>query len=185
MVWQPWPGLFIGLHIHCLVVSLARTNQQNGDPPPWCVTAIQGLKPADRGLFFVREAVYIYSMQDMGNSVETMRRPLGLVVVVVGPRTLKNREAILAALDKAHKKAPRRGLGRGHVDQPGGCMNGIRAFAAFTRTRSGAAVWLTSAKSHFSGQSVMGRSSIRRGLLRLPAGLPAPLRWPPCPAMIC
>lgn len=45
-------------------------------------------------------------MQDMGNSVETMRRPLGLVVVVVGPRTLNNRQAIVAALDKAHKHKP-------------------------------------------------------------------------------
>lgn len=30
----------------------------------------------------------------------------GLVVVVVGPRTLKNREAILAALDKANRHKP-------------------------------------------------------------------------------
>ena len=60
-------------------------------------------------------------------------------------------------------------------------MNGISALAAFTRTRSGTAVWLTSAKSHFAGQSVMGRPSIRRGLLRLPAGLPAPFLRPPQP----
>ena len=78
---------------------------------------------------------------------------------------------------------PTAGASVGSGFQPGGCMNGISAFAAFTRTLKGAAVWLTSAKSHFSGQSVMGRSSIRRGLLRLPTGLPAPFLRPPCPAI--
>ena len=35
----------------------------------------------------------------MGDSLGTVRPPPGILVVVVGPRTLKNREAILAALD--------------------------------------------------------------------------------------
>ena len=60
-------------------------------------------------------------------------------------------------------------------------MNGSRTFAQATRRRSGASLRLTSAKSHFAGQSVMGRPSIRRGLLRLPAGRPAPVLRPPQP----
>ena len=60
-------------------------------------------------------------------------------------------------------------------------MNGISALAAETRRRIGASLRLTSAKSHFAGQSVMGRPCIRRGLLRAPAGLPAPSLRPPHP----
>lgn len=97
---------------------------------------------------------------------DTFRRAAGA--------NLQKRHNLLTAPDK--KKKPHGGLRSGHVDQPGGCMNGISAFAAFTRTRSGAAVWLTSACSHSSGSAVSGRPPIRRGLLRAPGGLPAPLR---------
>jgi len=81
----------------------------------------------------------------------------------------------------ATKKPHGGGFGRGLVCQPGGCMNGISAFAAFTRTLKGAAVWLTSAKSHFAGQSVVGRPCTSTGRLRAPAGLPAPFLRPPQP----
>ena len=66
-----------------------------------------------------------------------------------------------------------------HVDQHGGCMNGIRALAAAMRRRIGRASWFMAAKSHCSGSFVSGRPCIRRGLLRLPSGLPAPARRPP------
>lgn len=45
-------------------------------------------------------------MEDWSDALGAVQRPPGMVVVVVGPRTLKNREAIVAALDKAHKRKP-------------------------------------------------------------------------------
>ena len=79
------------------------------------------------------------------------------------------------------RKAPSWGFGRGLVCQPGGCMNGIRALAAAMRRRSGRASWRIALSSHCRGSAVSGRPCIRRGLLRLPSGLPAPSLRPPQP----
>ena len=61
---------------------------------------------------------------------------------------------------------------------------GSSAFAAVMRKRIGAVSWFTSASSHSSGFCVYGRPCIRLGLLRLPGGLPAPLRRPPHPLRV-